>query len=77
MLSIEETTWHLKSQAIWLEEGDSNTKIFHKLAEHRKVVNSIRKLEGYDVTKLKYSKDLTKGGVPFFRLCLRSERRIM
>jgi len=30
LLDIEEKTWHLKSQPIWLDKGDNNTKFFQK-----------------------------------------------
>jgi hypothetical protein len=36
LLELEETKWRLKSQAIWLLEGDNNTKLFHKYVSFRK-----------------------------------------
>jgi hypothetical protein len=32
LLLLEESRWRLKSQAIWLKEGDNNTKIFQRFA---------------------------------------------
>jgi hypothetical protein len=29
-LMIEEVSWQLKSRKLWLEDGDTNIKIFHK-----------------------------------------------
>ena len=34
---LEEITWRRKPRGIWLNEGDRNTKFFHKMA------NSLRK----------------------------------
>lgn len=41
ILSIEEATWQLKSRAIWLQEGDKNTKFFHIFTNKRREANSI------------------------------------
>lgn len=41
ILQIRETTWHLKSRAIWIQEGDRNTNFFHRFSNHRRKINSI------------------------------------
>ena len=41
ILSNEAAAWRLKSRAIWLKEGDANTKIFHASAKARRNTNSI------------------------------------
>lgn len=40
-LKQEESTWRLKSRALWLKEGDWNTKFFHKFTNHRREKNDI------------------------------------
>eukprot|EP00253_Pinus_taeda_P004777 PITA_04777 len=39
-----EESWRLRSRAIWLTEGDNNTKFFHKFANGRKAINTIWEL---------------------------------
>jgi len=45
LLKLQETTWRLKSRALWLEAGDHNTKFFHSYASQRHVNNTIWELE--------------------------------
>jgi len=44
ILQEKEELWRLKSRAIWLKAGDSNTKYFHNIANGRKASNTIWKL---------------------------------
>ncbi len=44
LLQDKEEQWRLKSRAIWLQAGDSNTKFFHNLANGRKASNTIWQL---------------------------------
>eukprot|EP00253_Pinus_taeda_P005878 PITA_05878 len=45
LLSIEEATWRLKSRALWLKDGDHNTKFFQNFANARKRKNAIWKID--------------------------------
>jgi len=44
ILKEREESWRLRSKAIWLIEGDNNTKFFHKFSNGRKAINTIWEL---------------------------------
>ena len=55
ILANEVLSWRLKIQAIWIDQGDANTKIFHNFASARRNVNSIWELldgDGNSVSEL-------------------------
>eukprot|EP00253_Pinus_taeda_P029007 PITA_29007 len=45
ILKEREESWRLRSRAIWLAEGDNNTKFYHKYANGRKAINIIWELQ--------------------------------
>ena len=45
LLLQEENKWRLKSRALWLAEGDQNTKLFHSYASQRKNINTIQEVK--------------------------------
>jgi hypothetical protein len=65
-LAKEEVKWKLKICALWLNEGDGNTKFFHKYANHGKVINTIWELNGSNGSNIRYFHDLSKDRVKYF-----------
>jgi hypothetical protein len=43
-LLFEETSWRKKSRALWLKEGDKNTKLFHRVANSHRKFNQVDSL---------------------------------
>ena len=41
MLSTKESLWRHKSRALWIENGDENTKYFHNYSNLRKNIKTI------------------------------------
>jgi hypothetical protein len=41
LLFLEEITWWQKSRVTWLQEGDKNTRFFHRVANSNRRFNSI------------------------------------
>eukprot|EP00253_Pinus_taeda_P032607 PITA_32607 len=64
ILKEREESWRLRSRAIWLLEGDANTKFYHKFANGRKAINTIWELmdeHGHKVTSQRNLANLATG----------------
>jgi hypothetical protein len=42
---LEEVSWRKKSRVLWLQEGDNNTKFFHKMANSHRRYNYMERVE--------------------------------
>ena len=45
LAALEETFWKQKSHALYVKEGDNNTRFFHRLANSHRRANHIRSIE--------------------------------
>lgn len=67
LIAIEETTWRLKSKALWLKEGDQNTKFFHIFADHGRDINSIWEIQTDSGDKLFSQEEISSEAVSYFK----------
>jgi hypothetical protein len=58
ILREEEDRWRLKSRALWLTSGDSNTRYFHRFASHRRNKKLIWDIEEDDGSILHKTEDI-------------------
>jgi hypothetical protein len=65
-LEKEETSWRLKSRALWLEAGDNNTRFFHQYANYRKNINTIWDIKNVEGVKVNSFKEKAEAGAQFF-----------
>ena len=54
-LASEKISWRQKSKALFLKEGDYNTRFFHRLANSHKRANTLR---GVEVDGIMYEAEL-------------------
>ncbi|XP_059669320.1 uncharacterized protein LOC132314474 [Cornus florida] len=61
---MEEISWHQKSLALWLKDGDRNTKFFHRLANAHRRCNHIGRIRvnGSDL----WREEDVRGGIASF-----------
>eukprot|EP00253_Pinus_taeda_P002472 PITA_02472 len=67
ILKEEEALWRLKSQVIWLKEGDRNTKFFHWYANSRRERNAIWKISDGQRGFLFSQQEISKEAVRHFK----------
>ena len=63
---LEEISWRQKSRALWLKEGDNNTKFFHRMANARRRGNFISSLTVRGV-RLEKEEELKEGIGSYFK----------
>lgn len=67
ILKIKEETTRLKSRAIWLNNGDKNTRFFHKFTEGRRKVNTIWELKDSKGNSINTQFDIKMEALNYFR----------
>lgn len=62
----EEITCHLKSQSLWLTDGDQNTSFFHKQARARVLRNNVKEIKTVNGETLHSFEDFKGAAVNYF-----------
>ena len=67
----EEMYWRQKSQELWLQDGDRNTKFFHNSAKQKRVNSTIFHIKDASSSDFLTNEELiSNGGVKFFKSLL-------
>lgn len=48
----EEEMWRLKREDLWIQQGDNNTKLFHKFVSYRRNFNRVQEIYQEDGTRV-------------------------
>ena len=67
LLAREENLLRLKSRAIWIKEGDNNSKFFHNFANNRRNLNIIPTIKNMNGVMLSSFKEKAEAGEEFFK----------
>jgi hypothetical protein len=65
-LKTEEQEWRIKSRALWIKEGDNNTKFFHQFVNYRRNLNTIWEIKDEEGNVAVSFEDKSNLGVNFF-----------
>jgi hypothetical protein len=76
LLADQEETWRLKSRAIWLENGDENTKFFQAYAKGRREENTIWSLKDQEGRSITSFEGLASLGKNHFQTLFKADRRV-
>ena len=68
LLAREEELLGLKSRAIWIKEGDNNTKFFHNFPNHGRNLNTISTIKGMNGVMVSSFKEKTEAGESFLKI---------
>ena len=66
LASLEEISWRQKSKALFIKEGDNNTRFFHRIANSHRRTNQIRGVE-VDGILFEEESDVTDQVVDFYK----------
>ena len=66
ILKKEEEFWRLKSRAIWIGSGHSNTRFFHRFASNQRNSNTVWEIKTSEGGSLTNSRDIQLEAVNFF-----------
>lgn len=65
-MRIEHESWRLKGRALWVKQGDCNSRFFQKFTNHRKNQNSIWGVKDAAGLRICSQDDLEKESVCHF-----------
>ena len=67
LLSKEEKLLRLKSRAIWIKEGDNNSKFFHNFSNNRRNLNTILTIKNMNRVMVSSFKEKAEAGEELFK----------